>query len=532
MSMFSESLRAFLRPVVEFLDDPSVSEIMINGPEDVWIERHGKLTRTAARFSEDGLLAAARNMAQFVGRPLTDEIPRLDARLPDGSRIHVLLPPMARCGTVISIRKFHPGGLTIDDLIKYRSITPEAARFIECCVLGKRNVLVAGGTGSGKTTLLNVLSHFIPDEERIVTIEDSAELQLHQQHLVPLESRPPDRHGKHAVTIRDLLHSSLRLRPDRIVVGEVRGGECFDMLQAMNTGHGGTMSTVHANSALETMSRVESLALLADVGMPLRALRAQVAAAVHMVVCTNRLRDGTRRITSITEVLPLDDKGDYRVQDIFVFSQTHSARTGRVQGYLAPTGVMPTFQAALLSDGFEDMAPSFFFPDTYGYPPPKVFIGVPARGMTAIRQVAVAEQAPETLPPGIAGEAPYPPGYGREGGFGATAEQDFPQHYPQPGYQEAQYPEGAYAEPGAYPEGAYADAEPYDYESGAYEEDVYTSDVQPAAAQPAPGAAPAARSRRRRPPGDRTELFKDKSEQRSEDTNPSMNVDDYNRRGY
>jgi pilus assembly protein CpaF len=376
MSMFSESLRAFLQPVVPFLDDPSVTEVMINGPDDVWIEQHGRLFRTNVRFTEDGLLAAARNMAQFVGRPLNEEQnPRVDARLPDGSRIHVILPPMARCGTVVCIRKFYPGGMVIDDLIRFGSVTPEAARFLQVLVQAKKNIMVAGGTGSGKTTLLNVLSHFIPNEERILTIEDSAELQLKQEHLVPLESRPPDRHGRGAVTIRDLLHSALRLRPDRIVIGEVRGGECFDLLQAMNTGHNGSLSTCHANSPLETLSRLESLALLADVGLPLRAVRAQVAAAINMVVCVGRLRDGSRKITAISEVLPLDEKGDYRAQDIFVFTQTGVDDAGQVQGYLSPTGLAPTFQAKLVAEGFEEMEASFFFPQTHGYPPPKHFLG-------------------------------------------------------------------------------------------------------------------------------------------------------------
>jgi pilus assembly protein CpaF len=373
MTMFSESLRAFLKPVAEFLDDRTVSEIMINGPEDIWVERRGLLSHTEARFTEDGLLAAARNMAQFVGRPLSDDHPRLDARLPDGSRIHVVLPPMARCGTVISIRKFYPGGLKVEELVKFGSLTSEAARFLEIIVLTKHNMMVSGGTGSGKTTLLNVLSQFIPDEERILTIEDSAELQLSQQHLVSLESRPPDRNGRNAVTIRDLLHSALRLRPDRIVIGEVRGGETFDLLQAMNTGHGGMLTTCHANSPLDTLSRIESLALLADIGLPLRAVRAQVASAIDIVVCTNRLRDGSRKLTAISEVLPLDEKGDYRVQDIFIFTQTRSSRTGPVSGYLAPTGVLPTFQGKLVADGFEDLTEEFFDPASYGLAPPRYF---------------------------------------------------------------------------------------------------------------------------------------------------------------
>ena len=375
MDMYGESLRAFLGPVVPFMDDPAVSEIMINGPEDIWIECKGKLTRTDARFTEDGLLAAARNMAQYVGRPLTEEIPRLDARLPDGSRIHVILPPMARCGTVISIRKFFPGGLTMEQLIDFGSCTAEAARLLEVLVVGKKNIVVAGGTGSGKTTLLNVLSQCIPNEERILTIEDSAELQLTQDHLVPLESRPPDRHGRGEVNIRDLLHSSLRLRPDRIVIGEVRGGECFDLLQAMNTGHGGMLCTTHANSPIETLSRLESLALMADVGMPLTAVRSQVSSAIDVVVCQARLRDGSRKVTAISEVLPLTRKGDYKVQDMWVFTQTASARDAKVTGYLGPTGVVPTFQGKLAADGFEDMTEAFFQPETHGLPEPPYYSG-------------------------------------------------------------------------------------------------------------------------------------------------------------
>ncbi len=375
MDMYGESLRAFLGPVVQYMDDPDVSEIMINGPEDIWIERKGLLTRTTARFTEDGLLAAARNMAQYVGRTLTEERPRLDARLPDGSRIHVILPPMARCGTVISIRKFFPGGLTVEELIQFGSVTPEAARLLQVLVVAKKNIVVAGGTGSGKTTLLNVLSQAIPNEERILTIEDSAELQLTQEHLVPLESRPADAHGRGAVTMRDLLHSSLRLRPDRIVIGEVRGGECFDLLQAMNTGHGGMLCTTHANSPIETCSRLESLALLADVGLPLTAVRSQVASAIDVVVCQARMRDGSRKVTAISEVLPLTRKGDYKVQDLWIYTQTASGRDEKVEGYMAPTGVQPTFQGKLAADGFDDMTPAFFKPETHGLPQPPYFSG-------------------------------------------------------------------------------------------------------------------------------------------------------------
>jgi pilus assembly protein CpaF len=381
--MYAESLRAFLKPVVEYLDDERCTEILINGPEDVWVEMGGRLYRTDITFTEDGLLAAARNMAQFVGRPLGDDRPRLDARLPDGSRIHVILPPIARCGTTVSIRKFFPGGLAIEKLIEFGSTTQEMADFIESCVLISKNIVVAGGTGSGKTTLLNVLSQFIPNEERIITIEDSAELQLTQEHLVPLESRPPDQFGKGEVTIRELLHSSLRLRPDRIVIGEVRGGECFDLLQALNTGHGGSMTTTHANNPGETLTRLESLALLSGVDLPLRAVRAQVAAAIDLIVCCARFVDGSRKITHISEALPLNDKGDYRVQDLFVYSQTGRDEEGVVQGYHAPTGVIPTFHRKLLANGFEYLDREFFNPATYGVEPPPHFEGkadIPGKG--------------------------------------------------------------------------------------------------------------------------------------------------------
>jgi len=375
--MYNEALRAFLKPVVGYMDDDNVSEILINAPDDVWIEQGGRLYRTDAVFTEDGVLAAARSMAQFVGRPLTEERPRLDARLPDGSRIHVILPPIARHGVTISIRKFFPGGLTPEQLVSFGSISWPMVSLIEAIVLCKLNVVVAGGTGSGKTTLLNCVSSFIPNEERIITIEDSAELQLTQEHLVSLESRPPDQRGKGEVTIRDLLHSSLRLRPDRIVIGEVRGGECFDLLQALNTGHGGSMTTTHANTPKETLTRLESLALLSGVELPLRAVRSQVAAAVDVIIACDRFVDGTRKITHIAEALPLDDRGDYQVQDLFVFSQTARDPEG-VKGYFAPTGVIPNFQRKLLANGFDEFTDDFFDPVYQGLVPPPLFEGVSA----------------------------------------------------------------------------------------------------------------------------------------------------------
>ncbi|MDC0710866.1 CpaF family protein [Stigmatella sp. ncwal1] len=373
MSMYNESLRAFLKPVLPYLDDPSVSEIMINGPADVWIERKGKLSKTDAAFSEEGLIGAARNMAQYVGRLLNDERPRLDARLPDGSRIHVVIPPIARRGTTISIRKFFREKLNIDALIKYQSLTTQMARLIDAGIHTKLNMLVSGGTGSGKTTLLNIVSGLIPDDERILTIEDSAELQLNQSHLVSFESRPPDKFGKGGVDMGDLLHSALRLRPDRIVVGEVRGGEAFYLMQAMNTGHGGSLATCHANTPTDTLRRIESLCLMSAVELPMVAVRAQVASAINFIICCERLHDGSRKTIALSEVLPLNEKGDYRTQDIFVFTPVTKDEDGHVLGYHAPTGIIPTFVSKARAYGFNDLDESFFDPATYGVPPPPSF---------------------------------------------------------------------------------------------------------------------------------------------------------------
>ena len=346
---------------------------MINGPDDVWIESKGKLKKTEAKFTEEGLLGAARNMAQFVGRMLNDERPRLDARLPDRIRIHVVIAPIAGKGTTISIRKFFKDKLTMDKLVEFGSMTKAMARFIEGCVTIKENIVVAGGTGSGKTTLLNVVSSLIPADERILTIEDSAELQLSQEHLVPFESRPPDKFGKGEVNMGDLLHSALRLRPDRIVVGEVRGGEAFHLMQAMNTGHGGSMATTHANTPIDTLRRLESLCLMSGIELPMIAVRAQVASAINVCITCERLADGSRKTTAISEVLPLNEKGDYRCQDIFVFTPTHKDQEGRDPGYHSPTGVIPNFITRLRAYGFTDMTEEFFDPATYNVPPPPIF---------------------------------------------------------------------------------------------------------------------------------------------------------------
>jgi pilus assembly protein CpaF len=376
MTMYNESLRAFLKPILPYLDDESVTEVMINGPEDIWIERKGMLYKTDARFSEEGLMGAARNMAQFVGRLMNEERPRLDARLPDGSRIHVVIPPIARRGTTIAIRKFFKDRLKPDNLVQFGSIQTPMLRVIEAAVRVKLNVIVSGGTGSGKTTLLNVLSTLIPDEERILTIEDSAELQLQQEHLVSFESRPADKFGKGEINMSHLLHSALRLRPDRIIVGEVRGGEAFDLMQAMNTGHGGSMSTVHANTPTDTLRRLESLCLMSAVEMPLVAVRAQVASAINFIVCCERLADGSRKTIALSEVLPLNEKGEYRTQDIWLFIPVTKGPSGEILGYHAPTGILPTFLPKARAYGFEDLTEAFFDPRTYGVPPPPLIHGL------------------------------------------------------------------------------------------------------------------------------------------------------------
>ena len=403
MSMFSDSLRAFLKPVVAFLDDPEVSEVLINGPKEIWVERRGRLYPTEATFTEEGLLAAARNMAQFVGRQLSDEKPRLDARLPDGSRIHVVLPPIARRGTTISIRKFMAERLNGPKLVELGTLTPLMARFLQAAVGLELNIIVAGGTGSGKTSLLNVLAGLVPGEERILTIEDSAELQLNQRHLVAFEARPPDKHGKGQVDIGDLLQSALRLRPDRIIVGEVRGGEAFDLLQAMNTGHGGSITSAHANSPVDTLRRLESLCLLSGVELPLRAVRAQVASAVHLIVCCARLHDGARKVTYISESLPLDEHGEYRVQDLFVWAQTGRGPQGDILGHHAPAGVLPTFFSRLGPAGYGDLAAELFHPAAHGVARPEFAL----RGLGGLTRFA--PDPPPDYKPQVIFAPPAPP---------------------------------------------------------------------------------------------------------------------------
>lgn len=335
-------LTLFLSPVAAYLADDTVSEILINGPGRVYIERRGKLEEVPEKFvSEPALRAAASNIAKSVGRMLDDLHPRLDARLPDGSRVHAVIPPLSRLGTVIAIRKFKKDTLTIERMQAFGSVDERARRLIRALVLLHKNVIVSGATSSGKTSVLNALSSFIPDNERVLVIEDASELQLQQRHIVPFETRKADKNGQGEVTIRDLIHSALRLRPDRIVIGEIRGGEALDLLQALNTGHAGSMSTIHANSPLDALSRIETCALLSGIDIPLSALRAQVASAIGAVVHTARLSDGSRKVVSIAEVLPLE-RGEYRVRELHRWKTASIAPDGTVCGGFE-AGEAPSF---------------------------------------------------------------------------------------------------------------------------------------------------------------------------------------------
>jgi len=343
-SQFSETVRSFLSPVIPYLDDPDVTEIMINSPTEIWVEKKGRVEKTDAAFdSHDSLMSAVVNISQFVQRRINAEQPTMDARLPDGSRIHIILPPCSRKGVCMSVRKFSEDALTVGKLVEFGSITQDAVDFLRACVVMKKNIIVSGGTGSGKTSLLNAISSLVPNNERIIVIEDSAELQLQQDHILPLETKMADRHGRGEVTIRDLLKSTLRLRPDRIIIGEIRGGEALDLLQAMNTGHGGTMVTIHANSPLDALSRLETLSLFSGIELPLSAIRAQIASAIDVVIQTTRFHDGSRKIFKISEVLGLDENGNSRVSDIFSFNQTGIGEDGKIIGEIAPAGNIPSF---------------------------------------------------------------------------------------------------------------------------------------------------------------------------------------------
>jgi pilus assembly protein CpaF len=331
-------------PLEEFLNDPGVTEIMVNNAKTIYVERAGRIYNTEAQFFDEGhLRRVIDKIVAQVGRRIDESAPMVDARLLDGSRVNAIIPPLAINGAKLTIRKFAVEPYTVNDLISFGTLSEKLAKFLEACVRGRLNVLISGGTGCGKTTLLNVLSSFIPEEERIVTIEDAVELQLHQEHLIQLESRPPNIEGKGQVTIRDLVRNALRMRPDRIVVGEVRGGEALDMLQAMNTGHDGSLSTVHANSPRDVLSRLETMVLMSGMDLPIKAVREQVSSAIDLIIHEARFRDGTRKITHITEVQGME--GDViTLQDIFVYDFSEGLdENGRFRGTIKSTGIRPKF---------------------------------------------------------------------------------------------------------------------------------------------------------------------------------------------
>ena len=342
--IFETTVQHFLGPIMPFMEDPSVSEIMINNPHEVYVEREGKLTRTDASFGDDEtLLAAVNNVLQYTGKRLTPEHPLIDSRLPDGSRVHVILPPLSRSGICMTIRKFSRVMFNAEHLVELGSWTRQAMEYVRLCVLAEKNILVAGGTSSGKTCLLNVLSGFIPHHQRIVTIEDSAELELQQDHVISLEARQADRWGRGEVTITELFRSALRLRPDRVIIGEVRGGEALDMIQAMTSGHAGSMSTLHSNMAMDALNRLETLAMMSKVDLPLHALRAQIASAIDVIIQVTRFTDGRRGLTEISEVLPLDDNGRYRLDEMFRYELGEGEQADAGVGVLAWTGVKSVF---------------------------------------------------------------------------------------------------------------------------------------------------------------------------------------------
>jgi pilus assembly protein CpaF len=357
--VFDEALR--LGPLEDLLDDPTVSEIMVNGPHQVYVERGGRLQLTDLQFADDASVnAIIERIVAPLGRRIDESQPYVDARLKDGSRVNAIIPPLSLSGPSITIRKFSKKTLTVEDFIRFGTWNANAAAFMEVCVKLRKNIIVAGGTGSGKTTLLNLLSSFIPETERIVTVEDAAELKLVQPHVVRLEARPPNVEGKGAVTIRDLVKNCLRMRPDRIIVGECRSGEALDMLQAMNTGHDGSLTTVHANSPRDVVSRLETMVLMSGMELPSRAIREQIASAVDIIIHESRLADGSRKVTAITEVTGMEGQ-NIVMQDLFTFRQSGVDENGRIVGEFKPTGAMPTFFDTLKSRGI-NLDPRIFQP--------------------------------------------------------------------------------------------------------------------------------------------------------------------------
>jgi pilus assembly protein CpaF len=340
-------------PIEPLLADDTVSEIMINGPYDVWLERDGLLTRTAHAFNDESHLRRIINkMVGQIGRRIDESSPMVDARLPDGSRVNAIIPPLSLTGPLVTIRKFHHKRFYLDDLVATGSLSDQAAEFLKLCIRAELNILISGGTGTGKTTLLNALSEAIPDDQRIVTIEDAAELSLKQRHVLRLEGRPKNIEGQGEITIRDLVRNALRMRPDRIIVGEVRGAEALDMLQAMNTGHDGSLSTVHCNSPRDALARVETMVLMAGYELPVRAIRQQVASALEMIVHLERMDDGSRKVTTITEVQRME--GDViMLQDLFTFRLEAVREDRKVAGQLQSCGLRPSFERKFAKHGIE-----------------------------------------------------------------------------------------------------------------------------------------------------------------------------------
>jgi pilus assembly protein CpaF len=340
-----------LGPIRDLVLDQSLTEVMVNGPENIYVERAGKILLTDRKFDDENhLLRVIDFIVSAVGRRIDFRTPMVDARLLDGSRVNAVIAPIALDGPMLTIRKFSRDPYQAEDLVNFGTISPEAVGFLKACVMARANLLISGGTGTGKTTLLNVCSSFIPTDERIVTIEDAAELQLHQEHVCRMESRPPDLNGEHRVAIRDLVINSLRMRPDRIVVGECRAGEALDMLQAMNTGHDGSLTTLHANSTRDALSRLETMVLMAGIDLPMRAIRQQVASAVDLIVQLSRMRDGGRKVTSITEITGME--GDtITMQEIFLFESHGVDKQGNIKGVFRPTGIRPHIMDKLFAAG-------------------------------------------------------------------------------------------------------------------------------------------------------------------------------------
>jgi pilus assembly protein CpaF len=340
-------------PIQPLLDDPDISEVMVNGPKKIYVEKQGQLVRTSVTFDDDAhVMRVIERIILPLGRRIDPDSPTVDARLPDGSRVNAVIPPVALDGPSITIRKFLKDKLNTDQLVELGTLTENMAEFLKACVIARLNIVISGGTGSGKTTLLNILSGFIPENERILTIEDAAELQLQQDHVLRLETKTANMDGGGQTTVRDLVRNSLRMRPDRIVVGECRGGEALDMLQAMNTGHDGSLTTLHANSSRDALSRLETMVLMAGVELPLKVVRQQISSAVDLIVQQTRLKDGSRKITAITEVAGME--GDIIVlTDIFKFEQTGIGEGGKVLGVLKATGIRPQFSPRLEAAGFK-----------------------------------------------------------------------------------------------------------------------------------------------------------------------------------